>query len=160
MAKIKMQSDDRLDSLYPEGAPARVSIRTKAGKSLTKEVIYPRGHAKNPLSEADVLAKFHDMTAARLSRGDYRQDDAEKAMNLPVLIGDDGLQPFAPSLAACGIAPQRLLWVRCAPVLQRLWACEQALRCLLALGQRDAGDEALALGFRRAGERCGHVSTF
>ncbi len=46
-----------------------------------------------------------------------------------VLIGDDGLQPFAPSLAACGIAPQRLLWVRCAPVLQRLWACEQALRC-------------------------------
>ena len=67
MAKIKMQSDDRLDSLYPEGAPARVSIRTKAGKSLTKEVIYPRGHAKNPLSEADVLAKFHDMTAARLN---------------------------------------------------------------------------------------------
>lgn len=46
-----------------------------------------------------------------------------------VLIGDDGLQPFAPALAACGIAPQRLLWVRCAPVLQRLWACEQALRC-------------------------------
>ena len=30
-------------------------------------MIYPRGHAKNPLSEADVLAKFHDMTAARLN---------------------------------------------------------------------------------------------
>lgn len=46
-----------------------------------------------------------------------------------VLVGDDGLLPFAPALAAYGIAPQRLLWVRCAPALQRLWACEQALRC-------------------------------
>ncbi len=66
MAKITMRVDDRLDSLYPEGAPARVSIHTRDGKIHTREVIYPRGHAKNPLSHTDVLAKFHDMTAARL----------------------------------------------------------------------------------------------
>ena len=67
MAKIKMQSDAGLEKFYPEGAPARVNIRTKAGQTLSREVIYPRGHAKNPLPEADVLAKFHEMTAARLN---------------------------------------------------------------------------------------------
>ena len=67
MAKIKMQSDAGLEKFYPEGAPARGHIRTKAGQTLSREVIYPRGHAKNPLPEADVLAKFHEMTAARLN---------------------------------------------------------------------------------------------
>ena len=66
MAKIKMQSDAGLEKFYPEGAPARVNIRTKAGQTLSKEVIYPRGHAKNPLPEPDVLAKFHEFTAPRL----------------------------------------------------------------------------------------------
>ncbi len=36
--------------------------------------------------------------------------------------------PFGPSLAAQGVAGQRLLWVQAEPA-QRLWAAEQALRC-------------------------------
>ena len=67
MAKVKMRSDAGLENFYPEGAPARVTIRTKDGKTHSKEVIYPRGHAKNPLSDADVLAKFHELTALRLN---------------------------------------------------------------------------------------------
>lgn len=84
MAKIKMRSDDRLDSLYPEGAPARVTIRTKAGQTLSKEVIYPRGHAKNQLSDADVLAKFHELTAARLN-------DAQRTSVLETLLKLEGV---------------------------------------------------------------------
>ena len=84
MAKIEMRSDDRLDSLYPEGAPARVTIRTKAGQTLSKEVIYPRGHAKNQLSDADVLAKFHELTAARLN-------DAQRTSLLETLLKLEGV---------------------------------------------------------------------
>lgn len=84
MAKIEMRSDDRLDSLYPEGAPARVTIRTKAGQTLSKEVIYPRGHAKNQLSDADVLAKFHELTAARLN-------DAQRTSVLETLLKLEGV---------------------------------------------------------------------
>ncbi len=73
MAKIKVRSDARISSLYPEGAPARVTIRTKAGQTVSEEVIYPRGHAKNPLSEADVVAKFHEFTAARLNAAQRAQ---------------------------------------------------------------------------------------
>ena len=45
-----------------------------------------------------------------------------------VLVGAP-YTPFAPALAAHGLAPQRLLWVASAQPAQRLWAAEQALRC-------------------------------
>jgi protein ImuA len=37
--------------------------------------------------------------------------------------------PFGPALAAQGLAPDRLLWIRTAQDTARLWAAEQALRC-------------------------------
>jgi protein ImuA len=37
--------------------------------------------------------------------------------------------PFAPALAARGVASPRLLWVHTSVAAQRLWATEQALRC-------------------------------
>jgi len=67
MSKIKVQGDARLDSFYPEGAPGRVTVRMKDGTTHVNEVIYPLGHFKNPLSDAQVIAKFHEMTAARLT---------------------------------------------------------------------------------------------
>lgn len=46
------------------------------------------------------------------------------------LVGaPDALAPFAPALAAQGLAPGRLLWVRAEAARERLWATEQALRC-------------------------------
>ncbi len=45
-----------------------------------------------------------------------------------VLVGAPHL-PFAPALAAQGLAAQRLLWVKAQAAEARLWACEQALRC-------------------------------
>lgn len=67
MAKVKMRSDERLDKLYPEASPSRVSIRLKSGQTHSAEVLYPLGHARNPLSDADVVNKFNELTAARLN---------------------------------------------------------------------------------------------
>jgi 2-methylcitrate dehydratase len=67
MARVKVRSDDRLDALYPEASPARVSIRTRSGQTHSAEVIYPLGHAKNPVSDADVIRKFHELAAVRLN---------------------------------------------------------------------------------------------
>lgn len=52
-----------------------------------------------------------------------------------VLVGSPGradmaLQPGLPALAAAGLQPGRLLWVPGASAGARLWAAEQALRCL------------------------------
>jgi len=54
---------------------------------------------------------------------------AVAARGRPVaLIGAPWL-PFSPSLAAQGVPPEALLWVRSDASAARLWACEQALRC-------------------------------
>ncbi len=68
MAKVKVRRDERLESHYPEGAPGRVSIRTNSGAMHVKEVIYPQGHFKNPVSDTRVVEKFHELTAARLTQ--------------------------------------------------------------------------------------------
>lgn len=45
-----------------------------------------------------------------------------------VLVGAPHL-PFGPGLAAQGLVPERLLWIRTSAPAARMWACEQALRC-------------------------------
>jgi protein ImuA len=45
-----------------------------------------------------------------------------------VLIGPPHV-PFGPGLCAQGLEARRLLWIRPAQAQERLWSCEQALRC-------------------------------
>lgn len=56
-----------------------------------------------------------------------------KAGRPVVLVGSPqapvGLEPFGPALAAGGVPPQCLLWVQPGSDAQRVWACEQAVRC-------------------------------
>jgi protein ImuA len=48
----------------------------------------------------------------------------------PVVLVGAPLQPFGPSLQAQSLAPQRLLRVQADKPVARLWAAEQALRCV------------------------------
>jgi protein ImuA len=47
----------------------------------------------------------------------------------PVVLVAPPHLPFAPALAAQGLATRRLLWVNTPASAIRLWSCEQALRC-------------------------------
>ena len=51
------------------------------------------------------------------------------ARRRPVLLVGAPHLPFGPALAAQGLPPAQLLWVRSTVAAARLWACEQALRC-------------------------------
>jgi 2-methylcitrate dehydratase len=67
MAKIKVRHDERLDAIYPEASPSRVSIRTTAGKTHSAEVHYALGHTKNAMSDRQVEDKFNELTGAKLN---------------------------------------------------------------------------------------------
>jgi 2-methylcitrate dehydratase len=67
MLKVKVREDVALSGRYPEGAPGRVTIRTMSGERQAREIVYPRGHARSPMSDADVERKFRDMARSRLS---------------------------------------------------------------------------------------------
>ena len=78
MRKVKVREDKTLSALYPEGAPGRVSIRMTSGEAHAKEIRYPKGHEKSPMSDGDVERKFRDMCGVHLDEG--RQDAALKAL--------------------------------------------------------------------------------
>ncbi len=94
MAKVKVTEDARHSALYPEAAPGKVSVRLKSGVVHESEVIYPKGHAKNPMSDAEVIGKFKTMTAARLSSDKQSQvfdfimniEKAPDVSKLPALL--------------------------------------------------------------------------
>ncbi|MBO9515285.1 MAG: translesion DNA synthesis-associated protein ImuA [Variovorax sp.] len=54
---------------------------------------------------------------------------AVQARGGPVVLIGPPCEPFGASLAAHGLAPESLMWVRSDAPAARLWACEQALRC-------------------------------
>jgi 2-methylcitrate dehydratase len=56
--KVKVHHDETLDPGYPLGIPNRITLTLKDGRTLVKEVAYPRGHAGNKMTDAEVEAKF------------------------------------------------------------------------------------------------------
>jgi len=55
---VKVHHDTTLDSRYPSGIPNRITVTLKDGHKVSKEVEFPRGHAGNPMTDAEVEAKF------------------------------------------------------------------------------------------------------
>src|SRR5262249_11246386 len=68
VAKVKVHRAAKLSARYPAGIPNRLTITLADGKQLGKEVEFPRGHARNPMSDAEVEAKFRRMAEPRLGK--------------------------------------------------------------------------------------------
>jgi len=56
--KVKVNHDGSLDSRYPKGIPNRITVTLTDGRTIAREVEFPRGHAGNPMTDAEVEAKF------------------------------------------------------------------------------------------------------
>ena len=56
--KVKVHWDKTVDPRYPHGIPNRITLTMTDGRVLAKEVEFPRGHAGNPMTDAEVEAKF------------------------------------------------------------------------------------------------------
>jgi 2-methylcitrate dehydratase len=67
MQKVKVREDAGLSALYPEGSPGRVTVRTKSGETHTRELQYPTGHAKSPMSSEEVERKFRGLVSGLLA---------------------------------------------------------------------------------------------
>lgn len=56
--KIKIVETADCNAGYPDGIPNNIVIKTTDGKTVAKKVTYPRGHAGNPMTDEEVVAKF------------------------------------------------------------------------------------------------------
>ena len=68
VAKVKIHLDDALTPRYPHGIPNRIVVTLTDGKTFTKEVEFPRGHAGNPMTDEEVVAKFRRMVEPRYGK--------------------------------------------------------------------------------------------
>jgi 2-methylcitrate dehydratase len=106
ITRTVVHQDEELYRKAADSMPGRVTVRTKDGRRLTAEVLYPRGNPKNPMSETEFKAKFIDLSGRVLGHDQaddlYRRarelrsvaDVADLAMLFsPIDPPDDGSDP-------------------------------------------------------------------
>jgi 2-methylcitrate dehydratase len=68
VAKVKVHRDLALSARYPNGIPNRLTVTLANGRTVTKEVEFPRGHAHNPMTDAEVEKKFRLLVEPRYGK--------------------------------------------------------------------------------------------
>jgi 2-methylcitrate dehydratase PrpD len=76
--KVQVSVDDALDRQFPAKTMARVTMRTQRGDYRTT-VEYPRGNPENPLSDAELEAKFRSLT------GDLISEERSQALRTAIV---------------------------------------------------------------------------
>ena len=59
--RVEVHRNAELSAAYPGAVGNIITIKLRNGRSLTERVDHPRGHARNPLTDAEVEAKFHSL---------------------------------------------------------------------------------------------------
>ena len=66
--KVEVVGDPEIEKVFPGLQRVIVTIRTTSGQEFTKQLDYPKGDPRNPLSDAEVEEKFAALADGVLSR--------------------------------------------------------------------------------------------
>jgi 2-methylcitrate dehydratase len=61
MQRIGVRATEPMDRLWPDAYPFKLTLTTKSGATLVREIHYAKGHPKNPMDDAEIEAKFHKL---------------------------------------------------------------------------------------------------
>ena len=92
MRKIKVVEDPEFTALYPSnGIANRVTVTERSGRETSAQVVVPKGHSLNPMTKADIEAKFLRLAGRSLGVGPAREAlsrlwDLEKERDLGSLL--------------------------------------------------------------------------
>jgi 2-methylcitrate dehydratase len=94
VSRIKVHRDAALSARYPRGIPNRLTVTLRDGRKLVREVEFPRGHARNPMTDAEVEHKFRALVeprygtqrAERLLKACWELDRLSRAGDLVQLL--------------------------------------------------------------------------
>jgi len=75
--------------------PGRVTVSLRDGRRFTEEVLYPKGHARNPMSTDELKAKFRGLTSGFLA-------DAECERIHDLVMNLESARDIAPIMDLCG----------------------------------------------------------
>jgi 2-methylcitrate dehydratase len=63
MNRIRVVPHDEFTRRFPGELVSEIEVTTRSGERLVERAEFPKGHARNPMTDADVVAKFHDLSA-------------------------------------------------------------------------------------------------
>jgi 2-methylcitrate dehydratase len=65
MNKISIRERPEFTARFPSEVISRLVVRTRDGAEIERQTSYPRGHRRNPVSDAEIDEKFERMIAGR-----------------------------------------------------------------------------------------------
>lgn len=68
MQKVRVVEQKEFIGWYPKAMPIRVTVRTTNGHEYVKQVDYPQGHPRHPLSDREIEEKFRNLTEGLFTR--------------------------------------------------------------------------------------------
>jgi 2-methylcitrate dehydratase len=66
MSRIRVAESPELTRRFPQELSSRIEVTTRSGQRFTERAEYPKGHAHNPMTDADVESKFRDLAGDAL----------------------------------------------------------------------------------------------
>jgi 2-methylcitrate dehydratase len=88
--RVKLHRDPSANARYPRGIPNRFVVTLDDGRTLEKEVEFPRGHAHNPMTDAEVERKFQSIVEPVYGK-DRTQQILDRCWNLEKVTDVTGL---------------------------------------------------------------------
>ena len=73
LKKVVVVADPEIEALFPELQRVVVTIRTSDGRELTRQIDFPKGDPRNPLTDAEIEEKFDALAEPVLSPDRRRQ---------------------------------------------------------------------------------------
>ncbi|GMQ80649.1 MAG: MmgE/PrpD family protein [Rhodothermia bacterium] len=97
LKKVEVVADPEIEAVFPELQRVIVTITTTDGQEYTKQLDYPKGDPRNPLTDADVEEKFDALAApvmssdarSRLKDAVWHLEDAESVSDFMALCRAD-----------------------------------------------------------------------
>jgi 2-methylcitrate dehydratase len=81
LRKVEVVADPEIEKVFPQLQRVMVAIRTADGRELTRQLDYPKGDPRNPLSDREVEEKFEALAAPVVPEG-RRKGIRETVWNL------------------------------------------------------------------------------
>jgi 2-methylcitrate dehydratase len=69
MQKIRIAESEEFTARFPNEMVTEIVLTTTGGAQQREIAAYPRGHAKNPMNDAEVDEKFFALADAVMDRG-------------------------------------------------------------------------------------------
>jgi 2-methylcitrate dehydratase len=87
MNRIRVAESPEFTRRFPQELRSQIDVITRSGQRFTGRAEYPKGHARNPMTDADVESKFRDLTVDALGaehvsaalQALWRLDDGRRA---------------------------------------------------------------------------------